>query len=246
MSARRLLMSVVIMQNLSVLCTSLSHRHPARAQTKQSGSSVCLKQSLGWESWEFHLAFIFGGSCLSAKWMDNSNPIKFTEIDFLARTSSSRYVSGLQTSYCQTLWKTTHISVILMCTLLGGPCMHIAYFEPVDCPRVSQLGVTQLSLLDLTEHNELFTVIHRLNWKTRHVILLLDDNSFCLKALYNWLSEILAEAHASMLWWYHGTETLSDGNTMVLWYTMVLNYIPFMYSHTMRSTWYSAEVGKWF
>lgn len=93
-----------------------------------------------------------------------------------------------------------------MCTLLGGPCMHIAYFEPVDCPRVSQLGVTQLSLLDLTEHNELFTVIHRLNWKTRHVMLLLDDNSFCLKALYNWLSEVLAEAHASMLWWYSGTE----------------------------------------
>lgn len=64
-------------------------------------------------------------------------------------------------------WKTTHITVILMCTLLSVPCMHIAYCEPVDCPRVSQLHVTLLSLLDLAEQHELFTVIHLLKLKNK-------------------------------------------------------------------------------
>jgi len=53
--------------------------------------------------------------------------------------------------------------------------MHIAYCEPEDCPRVSQLHVTLLSLLDLAEQHELFTVIHLKKKKTRDVTVVPND-----------------------------------------------------------------------
>jgi len=68
--------------------------------------------------------------------------------------------------------------------------MHIAYCEPEDCPRVSQLHVTLLSLLDLAEQHELFTVIHLKKKKQemsqwcRMMCSTAKRNRFCFKVLY--------------------------------------------------------------
>lgn len=126
--------------------------------------------------------------------MHDSNVLKAQPLTLsLIRHESVMWVGGIFLSLSDP-WKTTHITVILMCTLLSGPCMHIAYCEPADCPRVSQLHVTLLSLLDLAEQHELFTVIHLLKAKNKRChtgvgscldcLWQLTTTGFCLKVQY--------------------------------------------------------------
>lgn len=119
---------------------------------------------------------------------------KSTALDFVTYTSWISYSSRWHISlYVRPLKDNTHHCDSHVYAS-QWPCMHIAYCEPADCPRVSQLHVTLLSLLDLAKQHELFTVIHLLKPKNKRChtgvgscldcLWQLGTTGFCLKVHY--------------------------------------------------------------